>query len=127
MRRYSHWTVLLYALLFAALIWNLLHPPLEALWHPYSATEWFWILFIAIVGTILPFGLYFKGVLLIRAGHASITATLEPISAGFIAYLFLGETMVPVQIVGGVLVVVSVVLLQMQGEVTVSEHRPKTE
>jgi drug/metabolite transporter (DMT)-like permease len=118
MRRYSHWTVLLYALLFAALLWNVLHPPLEAFFRPYSAAEWFWILFIAVVGTIMAFGSYFKGVLLIRASHASITATLEPISAGFIAFLFLGETMAPVRIFGGLLVVVSVVLLQTQRSAT---------
>jgi drug/metabolite transporter (DMT)-like permease len=112
MRKYSPWTVLLYGLLFAALIWNILHPPLKALLHAYDPVEWFWILFIATCGTILPFGLYFEGINRIRATHASITATLEPISAAVIAAIFLGETMAPLQILGGLLVIASIILLQ---------------
>ena len=112
MRKYSPWTVLLYGLFFAALIWNMLHPPLKAILHSYEPVEWFWILFIATFGTILPFGLYFEGINRIRATHASITATLEPISAGVIAAIFLGETMAPLQILGGLLVIASIILLQ---------------
>ncbi len=113
MRKYTPWTVLLYGLLFAALIWNVLHPPLEALLHRYSSVQWGWILFIGICGTVLPFGLYFEGIKRIRPTHASITATLEPISAGVIASIFLGEVMLPLQIIGGLIVIASIILLQL--------------
>jgi len=113
MRQYTPWTVLLYGMLFAALMWNILHPPLEAFLHNYSLVQWGWILFIGICGTIFPFGLYFEGVKRIQPTHASITATLEPISAGVIAALFLGEVMVPLQIIGGLLVIVSIIILQL--------------
>ena len=62
------------------------------------------------MGTAIPFGLYFVGINYIRSTRASITATLEPISAGFIAYLFLGEILEPLQILGGVLVIAAIVL-----------------
>ncbi len=68
------------------------------------------------MGTAIPFGLYFVGINYIRSTRASITATLEPISAGFIAYLFLGEILEPLQILGGVLVIAAIVLLQLQSE-----------
>jgi drug/metabolite transporter (DMT)-like permease len=68
------------------------------------------------MGTAIPFGLYFVGINYIRSTRASITATLEPISAGFIAYLFLGEILDPLQILGGALVVTAIVLLQLQSE-----------
>jgi drug/metabolite transporter (DMT)-like permease len=68
------------------------------------------------MGTAIPFGLYFVGINYIRSTRASITATLEPISAGFIAYLFLGEILEPLQIFGGVLVIAAIVLLQLQSE-----------
>jgi drug/metabolite transporter (DMT)-like permease len=68
------------------------------------------------MGTAIPFGLYFVGINYIRSTRASITATLEPISAGFIAYLFLGEILEPLQILGGVLVITAIVLLQLQSE-----------
>ena len=48
MRQYTPWTVLLYGMLFAALMWNILHPPLEAFLHRYSPIQWGWILFIGI-------------------------------------------------------------------------------
>ena len=113
MRSHSPWTVLLYGMLFAAVMWNILHPPLEAFLHRYSSIQWGCISFIGIFGTIFPFGLYFKGINRIKPTNASITATLEPISAGVIAALFLGEVMVPLQMVGGVIVIGSIVLLQL--------------
>ena len=112
MRKYNPWTVLFYALLFAALIWNILHFPLEAFFHSYSPAVWWWILFIGVLGTILPFGFYYEGINLIRSTPASITATLEPITAGILSFIFLKETMGPLQIFGGVLVIASIVVLQ---------------
>ena len=117
MRKYNPWTVLFYALLFAALTWNILHSPLEAFFHSYSPVTWWWIFFIGVPGTILPFGFYFEGINLIRSTPASITATLEPITAGFLSFIFLGETMGPLQISGGVLVLASIVLLQYSQEI----------
>ena len=112
MQKYSPWTVLLYGLLFASLMWNVLHPPFEAVFHRYSSVQWGWIFFIGICGTVLPFGLYFEGIKRIRPTHASITATLEPISAGVIASIFLGEVMLQLQIFGGIVVIISIILLQ---------------
>ena len=113
MRKYKSWSVLLYGMLFAALMWNVLHPPLEALLHGYAPVQWGWIFFIGICGTIFPFGLYFEGIKRIRSTHASITATLEPISAGVIASIFLGEVMALLQIIGGLIVIVSIIILQL--------------
>jgi drug/metabolite transporter (DMT)-like permease len=116
MRRYHPWTVLFYAMFFAALVWNVLHPPLEAFFHRYTAAQWGWILYIGILGTLVPFGLYLAGVNLIRSTRASIAATLEPITAGVAAYVFLHEIMEPLQLLGGVLVIASIVLLQVKQE-----------
>ena len=114
MKKYSPWTVLFYGMLFAALMWNSLHPPLEAFFHRYSPAQWGLIFFIGIFGTILPFGLYFEGVKRIKPTHASITATLEPISAGIIAAVFLDEKMAALQLIGGVIVIASIIVLQFQ-------------
>ncbi len=116
MRRYNPWTVLFFALFVAALSWNILHPPLEAFFHNYSLVEWGWIMYIGVLGTLVPFGLYLEGINLIRSTRASITATLEPITAGVISYIFLSEVMEFLQITGGVLVVVSVIMLQLKQE-----------
>jgi len=116
MRKYSPWTVLFYAMFFGALTWNVLHPPLEGFMHVWSPVVWAWILFIGILGTLVPFGFYLQGINLIRATRASITATLEPITAGLLSFLFLNEIMEFWQVLGAVLVIFSVVMLQLNQE-----------
>ena len=112
MRRFPPWTVLAYAMLFAALAWNIFHFPFAAFIADRTLIEWGWIIFIALIGTILPFGFYFKGIHHIRSTHAAITATLEPVTAGLIAFIFLGEVLTPVQILGGIIVLAAIIYLQ---------------
>jgi len=116
MHRYSPWTVLFYAFLFATFTWHIIYPPFQYLRAGYSLNQWGWLLYISVIGTLIPFALFFVGVNFIRSTRASITATLEPISAGFFAYLFLGEVLEPLQIVGGAMVVGAIVLLQLKRE-----------
>lgn len=116
MHRYSPWTVLFYALLFSAIPWHIFYPPFHYLVAGFTWSQWTGLLYIAFLGTALPFGLYFVGINYIRSTRASITATLEPISAGFIAYLFLGETLELFQVLGGILVITAIVLLQLRSE-----------
>ena len=116
MRRYNPWTVLFFALFFGALVWNILHPPLEAFMHAYSPVQWAWILYIGVLGTLVPFGLYLEGINLIRSTRASITATLEPITAGIVSYLFLNEIMEVAQITGGIIIIASIICLQLNQE-----------
>ncbi|MBS1234996.1 MAG: protein of unknown function transrane [Nitrospirae bacterium] len=114
MRSYTPWTVVFYALFFAAVIWNVLEPPLSAFTVAYSTASWSWIFFIGVFGTILPFGLYNEGINLILSTRASITATLEPVIAGGISFFFLGEVLGPLQIAGAGLVILSILILQIR-------------
>ena len=116
MHRYKPWTVIFYALAFSALTWHVFYPPFTYIGAGYSLAQWGWIFYISIVGTILPFGLFFAGINYIRSTRASITATLEPIFAGFLAFILLGESLLLLQVVGGCMVIVAIVLLQLQQE-----------
>ena len=116
MHCYSPWTVLFYALLFSAIPWYIFYPPFHYLVAGFTWSQWAGLLYIAFMGTAVPFGLYFVGINYIRSTRASITATLEPISAGFIAYLFLGETLELLQVLGGILVITAIALLQLRSE-----------
>jgi len=116
MHRYRPWTVIFYAFLFASLSLNVIYEPFNYLRASYSVNQWACLLYIVIIGTILPFGLYFIGVNHIRSTRTMITATLEPISAAFMAFFLLGEVLEPLQILGGILVVAAIVLLQLQKE-----------
>ena len=116
MHRYSASTVLFYALAFSALAMHLVFSPFQYARDEYSLAQWGRILYIAVAGTVIPFGLYFVGVDRIRSTRASITATLEPIAAGFAAYAALGETLAPMRVLGGAVVIGAVVLLQLERE-----------
>lgn len=104
--------VLFYALFFAAIVSNVLQPPLEAFALASGASTWGWILYIALFGTLMAFGFYNEGIRRIRSTHASITATLEPVAAGVISYVFLGEGMAPLQLLGAGMIIGSIILLQ---------------
>jgi drug/metabolite transporter (DMT)-like permease len=123
MRRYHPWTVLFYSMLFAAIFWNVVHvvwrgapPPMDFVRHDFSLIQWGLIVYVAVLGTLVPFGLYFEGINLIRSTRASITATLEPISAGVVSFFTLGETLAPLQILGGAVVIGAIILLQLRKE-----------
>lgn len=120
MHRYSPWTVLFYSLLFAALSLHVFHPPFRYLLTPHTLLTRLGMLYVAILGTLIPFGLFFVGVNHIRSTRATITATMEPILAGVFAYLLLGERLEGLQILGGALVAGAIVALQLQRETDLS-------
>jgi drug/metabolite transporter (DMT)-like permease len=97
MHRYRPSTLLFYAMAFAALTWHIIYPPFHYIVPGFVWSQWRWLLYISIAGTIFPFGLYFMGINYIRSTRAIITATMEPISAGFLAFFFLGEAFGPFQ------------------------------
>ncbi len=111
---YSPWTLLSYGLLVAAVVWNILQPPFSSLAAGYDIRLWPVIIYIGIFGTVIPFGLYNVGIRAVAATYASVTATLEPVFAGFIAYLLLGEVLELWQIIGAGVVIGSILLLQVR-------------
>ncbi len=116
MQRHNPWTSLTYALLFAALSLNAVQRPMQITALSYTLEQWAAIFYIVVFGTLIPFGLYLMGVNYIRSTRTIITATLEPIAAAFMAFLFLGETLSPLQLAGGASVIAAIVLLQWERE-----------
>ena len=114
LKTYSVWTILLYGFTAASLFWWCIHPPWKIIAAHYSWHIWLLFLFLGVFSAIVPFGCYFAGMRYIRATNASITAMLEPVLAGVIAYLLLGETMELLQLVGAGLVFGGITILQMQ-------------
>jgi drug/metabolite transporter (DMT)-like permease len=78
------------------------------------------VLFVGVAGTLAPFFLYLWGVERIRAERAVIAATLEPVVAGAVAWVWLDQVLSPMQLLGGVVIVVAVASLQARR----SEHPP---
>jgi drug/metabolite transporter (DMT)-like permease len=112
LQKYTALTLFTYSSGFGAVIWWVLNPPHEFFATHYSATIWGAMLYIIILGTIVPFVFYLKALEYMEASRVSITSTLEPFCAGMIAFLFLGESMGALQVVGGGLVIAGIILLQ---------------
>lgn len=117
--RLSPWTLLCYGLGIGSLFWVLLDTGLWAVGRPTVALApltdpslWLFFVYIATLATIVPFGLYLTGLRWISPTHATITGMLEPVMGGIAAYLFLRESLQVVQVLGGGLIVVAVILLQ---------------
>lgn len=118
MKKYDPWTLILYGFGFGAIFYGILISPMKIITDGHSFKVWIAFLYIAIVSALIPFGFYFKGIELIRATRASITATWEPVVAGFTAYFVLGEVLYPLQVLGGIGVIAAIVLLQIGREKT---------
>jgi drug/metabolite transporter (DMT)-like permease len=116
LKRYDAWTLLLYGFLFGGLFCWIAFPPVQVLTAGYPLKIWAAFFYIAIFATLIPFGLFFKGVERIRATRASITGTWEPVMSSITAYVFLGEVLDPLQILGGLGVIGAVILLQLSKE-----------
>jgi drug/metabolite transporter (DMT)-like permease len=72
------------------------------------------ILFIGTVGTIAPFLLFVWGLGIVKASAAGIVSTLEPVSGAVLAYLFLGQTLGPLQLLGAASVIVGIGIVQWE-------------
>lgn len=114
LRHHDAWTVLTYAFGFATLTLLIFRPGslLEMVAKPLSA--WLWMIVLVVVSTVMGFGLYTSGLKHLSASSASIIATMEPVIATGFAFALLGEVIGPVQMVGGVLVIISVLILAVK-------------
>lgn len=83
------------------------------------------IVVISSVTTVLPSFLLGKGVMLIGSERATVVGTLELPITILLAYLFLSEVMVPMQLLGVVLVVSAVAALSVEGSKSAPLERVK--
>jgi drug/metabolite transporter (DMT)-like permease len=84
--------------LFAGMTW----PPAGAL--PSAAG-------VILLGSVIPVLLFYSAIAISGAGTAARLATVEPVTSVVLSYLVLGDELTALQIVGGAIVVASVVVL----------------
>ena len=77
-----------------------------------TAAGWGWLACLALVSTVASIGLFFAGLRRVGPTSASILATVEPLVTVVLAFFVFGETMGPVQLVGGALVLTAMLALQ---------------
>jgi drug/metabolite transporter (DMT)-like permease len=69
-------------------------------------------LFTIVLGSIAPFVLSLSALQLLPATTVGILATFEPVAATVIAWAWLGESLLLVQVVGGLIVIGGIVLAE---------------
>ena len=109
---------------FSAILWAIVSPwpefPFRQLAHtvdlpgalPGSAPLWVLVVWIVLLGTVTPFLLVLFAVARLGPARVGLIGMLEPVSAGIIAWVLLGESLNSVQIIGTVIVLVGIVLAE---------------
>jgi drug/metabolite transporter (DMT)-like permease len=78
---------------------------------PQTAAGWTAVVAIALLSTVLAITLYFAGLERIGPVRASTLSTIEPLCTVVLAAIVLDETLAPVQLAGGVLILASAVAI----------------
>jgi drug/metabolite transporter (DMT)-like permease len=100
---------------------------LRGVTYPTASTGWIAIIAIALISTVLAFVTFFAGLKRIGPTSASTLSTFEPIVAVVLAAIVLGETISPIQIFGGILILSAVVLLARSDKLRGKLRRNKRE
>ncbi|HEY8584688.1 MAG TPA: DMT family transporter [Capillimicrobium sp.] len=84
---------------------------------------WGWLLGIAAISTVGAITLFFAGLRRVGPTAAAILSTAEPLVTVALAFVVFGESLAPVQLLGGALVLAAVVVLQLRPAVMSSGAR----
>jgi drug/metabolite transporter (DMT)-like permease len=82
-----------------------------------------WAAVIALFSTVMPIVMFVAGLARVGASTAAIASTVEPALTVALAWIVLGETLGPLQLAGGALVLSAVVLLQLRPRATMLRWR----
>ncbi len=81
----------------------------------FAASGWVWLSCIALISTVTAILTFFAGLRRAGASNAAILSTLEPVVTTTLAAAALGEVLTPLQLLGGLLVLSSALVLQAPG------------
>jgi drug/metabolite transporter (DMT)-like permease len=82
----------------------------------FDAIGWLWLAGIAVISTVIGIVLFFAGLERVGPSRASIISTVEPLVTVVLAFVIFGDALSVTQLLGGALVLASVVLLQTLGQ-----------
>ena len=114
-----------WAMFFAAAVWSVLQPwwafdtatlgrevSLLGSFESFQLPVWMLLIYIVVGGTIVPFSLSLLALKHLPATAVGAVGMLEPVLAGAVAWLWLGESLVAVQLAGSAIVIAGIVLAQ---------------
>jgi drug/metabolite transporter (DMT)-like permease len=82
--------------------------PLEGALEGSNAPGWVLILYVVLIGTILPYLCVMVGLKNLKASTTSAFGLLEPIFAGIVAWFWFAESWNAIQLIGGVVVIAGI-------------------
>lgn len=112
-KEYSTWTALAYTLLCASLFWIMFDIVVPSAYATVQIEHLPELAIFSMMSILIPYFFYFTGLKYLVPSTAVIVSTLEPVVAIVTAYFILGEGMRASQLAGGILVIVSVVILEI--------------
>jgi DME family drug/metabolite transporter len=110
--RYDRWMVLLYTTLAASLFWICVNPPQRIAAAHYSPGAWCFLFAFSVLSVLIPFTFYFAGLQHLQPTKAIIASCLEPVFTVVIAAVALHEVVRPLQAMGMVMVLASILVVQ---------------
>ena len=112
--RVDPWAALVLALGVGALAMAPVAPPWQTFTAGYAPVQWLLFTHLAVLATLVPFGLYLAALRHLTASEAALTAMLEPLVAAGAASVLLDEVLTPRQVLGGALVLLATGLIQFR-------------
>lgn len=103
-----------YMLLFAAIGFNLYALATGTVNFIITPSGWWSVIGLAVFSTALPIIFIFTGMQWIETSRAAIISTFEPVFTVVLAYVIFSETLRPVQLIGGLIVLVAILILQSE-------------
>lgn len=113
--KYPGVTVSFYQTLAGALLFIPLACVETSEWRAPDAASWAVLLYLGVLCSVAAFMLYNYGLRLLSAGTAVSLANLVPVFGVLLSVLVLGETLHPLQILGGAIVIAGVTLSVREG------------
>jgi drug/metabolite transporter (DMT)-like permease len=123
-------SVTFWAFAVSALFWSLAKPwwtvPWSAMTHEVTlpgsvsvtTTSWALVLWVVVLGTIAPFLLVVGALKRLPPTEAGVLGMVEPVLAGAVAWVWLGEALTVVQVVGSLVVIAGIIVAQRATQAT---------
>jgi drug/metabolite transporter (DMT)-like permease len=110
-RRLNTWTLLVYGFGAGTLLWAGFDI-VSGTALPSDLRVWAVMALLGLLGTLVAHGLFVWALRTIRPSTAGIISTAEPVFAGLIAFLVLGDRLQPLQVAGAALIVAGIITVQ---------------
>jgi drug/metabolite transporter (DMT)-like permease len=111
-KRYSSWALLCVGFGAAALAWSIIRPPWTLPWSMLTGELALYVVGVVVIATVVPYLFSVAAVRLIPAARVGLTSTSEPVIAAVVAWMLIGQSLEPLQVIGGAIVVAGILVAQ---------------